>query len=368
MDRVRFTSLDVFRGLAICLMIVVNTQGAGADPYPVLIHADWFGFTAADIVFPSFLFATGNALALGNRKDMPESAFWLKTLRRIAIIFALGVFLYWFPFFEHTAQGWQGKPFADTRLMGVLQRIALCYGLTAIAARYLGVRALLVLSALLLFGYWAILMQFGPAGEQLTKAHNFGNVVDLAVLGKAHLYRWDDGFEPEGLLGTLPATVNVIWGYLAGLYIKKHTPSRYVVTRFIATGTVLIILALLWGTVFPIGKKLWTSSFVLLTVGIDLFVLAGLISLIDLGKIRFGTRFFEIFGKNPLIIYMVSELLAVILWMVPIGKTDAWTWVSTLFQSLTPGPLGALLCAIAFTLVCWLVAFGLDRGKIVIKV
>jgi len=368
MERVRFTSLDVFRGLAICLMIVVNTQGAGARPFPLLEHADWFGFTAADIVFPSFLFATGNAMAFGGR--LPESNFWAKTLRRTAVIFALGVFLYWFPFVQHDQTGWALKSFSDTRLMGVLQRIALCYGLTAIAARYLGVRGLIVLSLVLLFGYWGVLMQFGPAGEQLTKAHNIGNAIDLTILGKSHLYKWDDGFEPEGLLGTLPATVNVIWGYLAGLYIRKHTPSRFVAMRFLAAGVVLIVLALAWNTVFPIGKKLWTSSFVLLTVGIDLVVLTGLISLIDLaGKAKTAVRFFEIFGRNPLIIYLFSELLVVVLWMIPIGKTDSWTWIGTsVFQVLAPGAFGALLCAIAYTMVCWLVAWILDTRRIIIKV
>lgn len=368
MDRVRFTSLDVFRGLAICLMIVVNTQGAGAKPYPWLEHADWFGFTAADIVFPSFLFATGNALAFGAR--LPEGAFWIKTLRRTAIIFALGIFLYWFPFVQHTDAGWALKPFSDTRIPGVLQRIALCYCLTAIAARYLGLRGLISLSLLLLLGYWAILIQFGPAGEQLSKTHNIGNAIDLAVFGKSHLYRWDDGFEPEGLLGTLPACVNVMWGYLAGLYIRKHSPSRFVATRFLGAGIVLIILALAWNPVFPIGKKLWTSSFVLLTVGIDLLVLSGLISLVDLaGKGKSIVRVFEIFGRNPLIIYLFSELLIVLLWMIPVGQADSWTWVgTTIFQAVAPGPFGALLCALAYTFLCWLFAWLLDSRRIVIKV
>ncbi len=369
MERVRFTSLDVFRGLTIFLMIVVNTQGAGAAPFPILEHAEWFGFTAADIVFPSFLFATGNALAFGGRKDMPEGEFWLKTLRRTAIIFGLGVLLYWFPYVEHTAAGWAMKPFADTRLLGVLQRIALCYCFAAIAARYLGVRGLLALSAVLLLGYWAVLMQFGPAGLQLTKTGNFGNVVDLAVLGKSHIYMGDEGFEPEGILGTLPATVNVIFGYLAGLYIRKHTPSRFVMNRFIAAGVGLIVAALLWNMVFPIGKKLWTSSFVFLTVGVDLIVLAGLMAWIDLGKQKFGVRFFEIFGRNPLFIYLFAELFVSALWLIPVGGSDVWTWFGkSLVQPIIPGALGALVCGIAYTLVCWLVAWVLDKNKIVIKV
>src|SRR5262249_11141175 len=142
-------------------------------------------------------------------------------LRRTAIIFALGVLLYWFPFVQKTDAGqWVLKPFSDTRLLGVLQRIALCYAIAAIAARFLGPRGLVVLSLLLLGGYWALLLANAPPEAALTKTGNFGNVVDRAVLGRLHLYKWDEGFDPEGLLGTLPATVNVIAGYLTGRALK----------------------------------------------------------------------------------------------------------------------------------------------------
>lgn len=366
MERVRFTSLDVFRGLTICLMIVVNMQGEGA--YPFLGHADWFGFTAADIVFPSFLFAMGNALAFGGRKDMPAGDFWVKTLRRTVIIFALGYLLYWFPFFKLTDAGWVMKPIEETRIMGVLQRIALCYLIAAVAARYLGVRGLLALSAVLLLGYWGLLLASAPPELALTKTGNIGNLVDQVILGKSHLYPWDEGFEPEGLLGTLPAAVNVIFGYLAGLYIKKHTPGHFVMLRFIGAGVVLILAALAWGTVFPIGKKLWTSSFVLLTVGIDLIVLAGLIAWIDQAKQTFGVRFFEIFGKNPLIVYLFAELIAVTLWQFNVGDQAAIKWVSSSVQMVVPGAPGALLFAVLFMLFCWLFAWCLHRNRIVIKV
>ena len=140
--------------------------------------------------------------------------------------------------------------------------------------------------------------------------------------------------------------------------------------RFLTAGIILIVLALGWNTVLPVGKKLWTSSFVLLTVGIDLVVLTVLISLLDLaGRGRAVARFFEIFGRNPLIIYLFSELLVVVLWMIPIGKDDSWTWIGkSVFQAIAPGALGALLCAMAYALVCWLVAWILDTRRIIIKV
>ena len=369
MERPRFLSLDVFRGMSLCVMIIVNTPGAGAHPYPILDHADWFGFTLADIVFPSFLFAVGNAMAFGGTTT--EAEFWRKTVRRTAIILALGLLTYWFPFFRLTDHGWVYKPFSETRFLGVLQRIAFCYFITAIAARYLGVRGLLALSAALLLGYWGILLVGAPdAATALSKTGNIGNAVDLAVVGRAHMYHADAGFDPEGLLGTLPATVNVILGYLAGLYIRRAGANAQTVTRFLAVGTAFILAALLWSTVFPIGKKLWTSSFVLLTVGIDLIVLAGLIAWIDIAKRKFGIRFFEIFGRNPILLYAVAILLSMGMGYIQMGDAHGvWSWFGRhVMQALAPGPLGSLLTAILYMLLCWLVALWLYRRKVLLRI
>ncbi|MEO8301376.1 MAG: heparan-alpha-glucosaminide N-acetyltransferase domain-containing protein [Rhizomicrobium sp.] len=369
MERVRFRSLDVFRGMTICLMIIVNTPGAGSAPYPILDHADWFGFTAADIVFPSFLFAVGNAMAFGRSGQMAAAEFWRKTLWRTAIILALGILTYWFPFGHMTDQGWIMNSFSQTRLTGVLQRIALCYCFAAIAARYLDVRGLLALSAVLLFGYWALLLASAPTAEALTKTGNIGFAVDEFVFGQPHLYRRDHGFDPEGLLGTLPAIVNVIFGYLAGLYVRRQGASRPVAIRTLAAGTLLLVAALAWHPVFPIGKKLWTSSFVLLTAGIDLMVLAALVAWIDLGKRKFGMRFFEIFGRNPIFIYWVAMLLIMALRAIPAGGDNVWNWIGKgVMQPILPGPSGSLVCAMGFMLLCWLTAWALDRKNIIIKV
>jgi len=366
MEGARFRSLDVFRGMAICLMIIVNTPGAGSEPWPVLDHADWFGFTAADIVFPSFLFAVGNAMAFGSLKSMSESEFWRKTLRRTAIIAGLGILFHWFPFGHITEQGWVWRSFGETRLPGVLQRIALCYCFAAIAARYLNLRGLLALSAALLLGYWALLVITEPA---LTKLGNIGNTVDRFIFGVPHLYHRDHDFDPEGLPGTLPAIVNVIFGYLAGLYVRQHGASRLVATRYLLAGLVLFAAALAWSPFFPIGKKLWTSSFVFLTVGIDLIVVAGLIAWIDLGKHKFSVRFFEIFGRNPIFIYIFAIILDRAFKSVPVGDDSAWSWLGErIIQPILPGPPGSLLCAIGFMLLCWLMAWALDRRNIVIKV
>ncbi len=364
----RFASLDVFRGLAVALMIVVNTPGPGAPPFPWLIHAKWLGFTGADWVFPSFLFAVGCAMAFSFKTPMPHRQFALKVLRRTALIFLLGFLMYWYPFVHRVDGGWAVNPLADTRIMGVLQRIALCYGLAAFAVRYLSWRWLVALSAVLLLGYWAILAAYNPA-DPFSKLGNAGTRLDLLVLGQSHLYRRGGGFDPEGLLGTLPATVNVIAGYLAARYLTTAPDRRPALTRIAVTGLVLMAAALAWNPFFPIAKKLWTGSFVLLTVGSDLVILAGLAALLEGRPPNPASRFFEVFGRNPLVIYLFSELFVTTLQQVQVSPgVGLYDWVGeTLFQAAVPGPIGSLLCAIAYTLVCWLLGYILDRRGVVVK-
>jgi predicted acyltransferase len=365
----RFLSLDVFRGLAVCLMIVVNTAGDGADPYPILVHAKWFGFTAADWVFPSFLFAVGCSMAFAFQKPATNAEFAARVLRRAGLIFLLGFLMYWYPFVQKTDAGWALKPFADTRVMGVLQRIGLCYALAAFAVRYLGTRALLILCAALLIGYWDLLLAFGDPADPYSKLGNAGTRLDLAVLGQNHLYRRDGGFDPEGLLGTLPATVNVIAGYLIARYLQGAPDRRRVVLPIAVVGLVLALAGLAWGFWFPIAKKLWTSSFVVFTVGTDLVVLAGLVALLEDRPPNPATRFFQVFGRNPLAIYLFSELFVTTLRQIEVAPgQDLYNWISTaLFQAAVPGALGSLLCAIAYMLVCWFVGYGLDRRGIILR-
>ncbi len=364
----RFLSLDVFRGLAVALMIVVNTPGPGAHPYPWLLHAKWFGFTAADWVFPSFLFAVGCGMAFAFARPTSHGAFAVKVLRRSALIFLFGFAMYWYPFVHQVDGALSLIPFADTRVMGVLQRIALCYALAALAVRYLSVRRLVALSGLLLAGYWAILLTLGDPADPLSRLGNAGTHLDLLVLGQSHLYRRDGGFDPEGLLGTLPATVNVIAGYLAARYLTGAPDRRRTVISMALAGLVLGLAALAWNPWFPIAKKLWTSSFVLLTVGIDLVVLAVLAAAVEGRPPNPATRFFQVFGRNPLVIYLFSELFVTTLNLIKVAPdAGVYEWIGGLFQALAPGPPGSLLCAIAYTLVCWLLGYLLDRRGIVVK-
>lgn len=370
-NRTRFAALDVFRGLTIFLMILVNTSGPGAEAFPILVHARWIGFTAADLVFPTFLFVMGNAMAFALARPMPTAPYLLRLLRRSAIIFALGVLMYWFPFFRMGEHGASWIPFSETRIPGVLQRLALCYLVAGLLVRGLRPRALVATCAALLVGYWFLLVHFGLPGEAFSKTGNAGTLLDNALLPPAHLYRKDHGFDPEGLLGTLPATVNVLAGYLASLAVLRHKANvRRALAPMVGTGVALIAAGLAWAPWFPIAKKLWTGSFVLLTTGCDLVLLAALIWLYECRKVEWGKRFFLVLGRNPLAIYLFSELFVVALNLVRVpGYGGLYDWIGIAgFQALWPGAVGALLCALAYTLVCWALGWLLDRRGLILKV
>ncbi|KAB7767859.1 acyltransferase family protein [Xanthomonas maliensis] len=363
-SRTRFLSLDVLRGATILLMILVNTPGPGAPSYAQLTHAHWFGLTLADLVFPTFLFVTGNALAFAP-PITEESVFLRRVGKRSALIFLCGVLMYWYPFVQQVDGDWVFKPFAQTRLLGVLQRIALCYLLAALAVRYLPTRLLPWLALALPLAYWAILWIFGPPGQPLDKLGNAGTRLDLWLLGPAHLYRKDGGFDPEGLLGTLPATANVLAGYLAGVWLRHAGKTARAAGWMLACGALLVVCALLWAPLFPIAKKLWTGPFVLLTVGLDLLLLAALVVWLEVRGHRAGTGVFTVLGKNPLAIYLFSELLVVTLQLVRVAPGQGlYDWIGVnLFQRLAPGAFGSLLCAVAYTAVCWLLAWWMDRRR-----
>ncbi len=371
--KTRFLSLDVFRGLTICLMILVNTPGTGAPFYPYLVHASWFGFTLADLVFPSFLFAVGNAMSfsMGKLQDGPVSTFWEKVLKRTAIIFLLGFLMYWFPFFTFGEDGLAWLPLSETRIMGVLQRIALCYFFAAVLIKYVPTKALFIISGGILLAYWGILYAFGEPGGVLDMATNAASKFDLAVLGLGHIYKKDAiPFDPEGLLSTLPAIVNVIAGYLAGRHIRQNGKNIETVALLLIAGFLIVALAEWWGLIFPVSKKLWTSPFALLTIGLDLSILAILIYGVEWKSITTGTRFFDIFGKNPLIIYLFSELFFITLRLIPVSNEhDAFEWISeVIFQAIFPGSFGAFMTGIVFMLLCWLLGWYMNKKRMYVKI
>ncbi|MEM8908663.1 MAG: heparan-alpha-glucosaminide N-acetyltransferase domain-containing protein, partial [Bacteroidota bacterium] len=280
----RFAPLDIYRGLTICLMIVVNTTGDWSQTFGPLLHAPWHGFTPTDWVFPSFLFAVGTSFAFVKTRwaDKPLGAVFSKILKRTLIIFVLGYLLSWFPFIKWTANGeWIFKPLATTRIMGVLQRIALCYFLGALLIYYFSKRRLLWAAAVLLLGYWGLLYFFGD----YTLENNFARTLDRWLLGDAHLYRGEGiPFDPEGLLSTLPAMVNVIGGYLTGIYLIESKINYEKLAKLLMVGILLLVGAYVWDLAFPINKKIWTSSYVLLTTGISILVLSLIIYTMEFVK------------------------------------------------------------------------------------
>jgi predicted acyltransferase len=365
----RFTALDVFRGITVFLMILVNTAGPGAPAYPQLVHAEWIGFTLADAIFPSFLFAMGNAMSFAMRNPLPARPYLARLLRRGSIIFVLGFLMYWFPFVAEGDDGWAPIPFALTRVPGVLQRIALCYVAAGLLVRWLSVRQILMACAALLLGYWAMLLFLSAPGMAYDKFGTIGTQLDLWLLGPGHLYKKDGGFDPEGLLGTLPAIVNVLAGYLAGRAVQREAVLSRTVRLMTVIGAALIVAGLAWSPWFPIAKKLWTGSYVLVTTGIDCIALAGVIALVEIAGIRRGTRFFLILGRNPLAIYLFSELFITAINLIPAGGDHGlYGWVGIeVLQRVAPGALGSLLCAFAYTMLCWAVGWWMDRKGLVLK-
>jgi predicted acyltransferase len=361
----RYLSLDVFRGLTIAGMILVNTPGNDAFTYAPLHHARWHGFTPTDLVFPSFLFIVGVAMRFSFKAYQYELTPTLraKILRRTALIFGIGYLVHTFPYYDFHL--------AHLRVLGVLQRIALCYLGASLLALLLSRRQLLLVSAGILVGYWLLLAAFGDYELTTNAVRRF----DLWLMGPNHLYHGEGlAFDPEGWLSTLPALVTVLLGYLTGQAIQQADDKDKLIVQMVLWGVVLTVAALVWNVVFPINKKLWTSPYVLLSAGIDLLILPVLIWAIDGKGWRGWTLFFVVFGANSIVAYALSEVLAVLLWHIPVTEangfpTHLYPWLYWhIFQPVFGHYPGSLAFAVTFVLVCWVVCYGLYRRKIFLKV
>jgi predicted acyltransferase len=364
----RYLSLDVFRGMDVALMIVVNSLGSYSNTYTPLLHADWNGFTLTDFVFPTFLFAVGNAMSFSQAKyeAQGESAFLKKIIIRTVVIFLLGYLMYWFPFVRHNDAGWYFKEIGTTRIFGVLQRIALCYFFASLIIHYFKIKGALIFSLCALVAYRFLLSAFGDMSLE-------GNAVvrlDTWLVGTSHLYKGEGvPFDPEGLLSTLPAIVNVIAGYAAGLYLQRNGKNYETIAKLLMVGVVLVLGAIWWDLLFPINKKLWTSSYVLLTVGIELLVLSILVFIIEIAGKKNWTYFFEVFGRNTLFIYLLSEIWVLSMFYIPVGDVSLYRWLYVnLFKSWAGNYNGSPLFALWIMLTCWLVGYWMDKKKIYVKV
>jgi predicted acyltransferase len=364
----RFLAIDVMRGLTLALMIVVNLQIGEGKSYAQLLHAQWDGLTLTDLVFPTFMFVVGASLSftLEKYQSLGDAALLRKVLTRTALIFLCGYLLYWFPFFRVDATGHLApRPISHTRIFGVLQRIALGYGAAALIVHYGKRTGAIAFGVAALLGYWWLMHAFGD----YSLAGNAEIKLDKVVLGEAHMYHGEGvAFDPEGILSTLPAIVNVLAGYLAGRFVRDRGANGRTTAWLLLAGAVCVLLALAWNTVFPINKKLWTSSYVLCTVGIDCGVLAALLYLVPQEQKRGWTYFFEVFGRNTLVIYLLSEAAEKVLHIVRIGPQSALDWVYAAgFAPWAGDKAGSLLYSVAYMLCCWAVAYVMDRKRLYIK-
>lgn len=372
-QQARYLALDVFRGMTICFMIIVNCPGSWEHVYGPLLHADWHGFTVTDLVFPSFLFAVGNAMAFVMHKyeNQGPSVFWTKILKRTFIIFLLGFLMSWFPFFrEAEGGGLELKSLANARIPGVLQRIALCYFFASIILHFGSKRFALWFSVIALFSYWALSYFFGDPSDPYSLTGNAGLKLDLFLFGEDHLYHGEGiAFDPEGVLSTLPSTVNVIAGFFAGDYLRRNGNSYEGIAKLMIAGAMLILGAFIWDLAFPINKKIWTSSFSLLTIGLDLLILSILIYVIELYNQRKWTYFFVVFGRNPLFIYLLADVLITTMGMIPVGDTSLQQWFyRSVFGSFAGPIFASFLFAVSFMLLNWIIGYFMDKRRIYIKV
>lgn len=288
----RFYSLDIFRGATVALMILVNNPGSWSHIYGPLKHAPWHGCTPTDLVFPFFLFAVGNAMAfvMPRLEQKGTGGFLKKVITRTLLIFGIGLFLHWSPFVrwnesELVFKQWQESETSGIRIPGVLQRIALCYFFASLIVYFFKIRGALITSFILLQLYWLFCLLYGAPGDPFSLEGYFGTQVDKDVLGVAHMYKGEGvPFDPEGITSTMPAIVQVIFGYFVGFYIQQKGKSYEMLSNLFVGGCILIFTGFIWDTVFPINKKIWTSSYVLYTTGLAILVLGILIYLVELRK------------------------------------------------------------------------------------
>lgn len=368
----RLLSLDVFRGITVALMILVNNAGDGAVSYSQLRHSVWNGCTLTDLVFPAFLFIVGASIVLALRtrlaRGASRSSILLQVLRRSFLIFAIGLLLNALPNFQ----------FGDLRYYGVLQRIALCYAISSVFYLGGGVVASAAAAAFAILGYWLLLTHvpvpgFGMPGVSfpvLDPVRNLPAWLDRWLLPPAHLYH-HTFYDPEGLLSTISAVATTLFGILAASWLQTSGSVRRKCGGLLAAGGVLIGCGLGWSYSLPLNKRLWTSSYALYTAGICMVVWALLYWCIDGPmQMRRGLTFSRAFGTNALTAYILSEVLAVLLACLPApGAKNLQVFLYHLLpQQLGPPPFVSMVYSILYTGVCLAPVYWLYRRKIFLKI
>lgn len=363
----RFIALDAFRGITIALMILVNTPGDWGNVYGPFLHASWHGWTPTDLVFPFFLFIVGSAgyFAMSKLNFEPSADAVRKVIKRTILMFVIGFGLNLYNFLLLDQE--------SIRIMGVLQRIALCYCAASLMILYLSEKQLYIASALILAGYWLILWALGN-NDPFSFEGNIIGPIDRAILGDAQMWKVNGvAFDPEGLLSTIPAIINVLFGFEATKRLSKISDFNIAVNQLVLWGLALVGVGYFVSLGFPINKNLWSSSYVLLTSGLALLVLASFVWLIDLkGKMAIA-RPWQVYGTNPLFIYCLSWIWATTYWAVPMTGVDGeptflYTYLWQLLLPIFDEKLASLVYAVAHVFLFWVISNELFKRKIFIKI
>ena len=356
----RYLALDAFRGITIALMILVNTPGTWSHVYAPLLHADWHGATPTDLVFPFFLFIIGSAMFFSFKKSnfaaTPEQ--FARIIKRGFIMFFIGFMLNVIPF---------NTPVETWRFMGVLQRIGIAYAIAASLVLLLNRRGVFIVSAIILLAYWGLLLSVGEAG--LTIEGNIIRQFDLATLGANHMYNMRGvSFDPEGLLSTIPAVVNMLLGFELTRYLTSIKDKNSSVVKLILIGGLAIGFGALWSLVLPINKALWTSSYVIYTTGFACLLLAAFVWLIDIKGQEKLVSPLLVYGTNPLFVYVLSFLFVTVYLNISVGDSSLYRWLYEQFKLIAEPTLASFLFAFFHVALFWFVSLKLYQRKIFIKI
>ena len=398
--RERLLSLDVFRGLTVAGMLLVNDPGSWGSIYPPLEHAPWNGWTPTDLIFPFFLFIAGitTYLSLSSRRARgdDERAIRAQIIRRGALIFLFGFLVNGFPYFtwsdvagvaDPTLLQRMGDRLLHWRFLGVLQRIGIAYMVAALLTQRTTLRQQIAIIATLLLGYWVVMTVLPVPGEGTIGALLLNDpkrtmaawtdrvVLDWSRWGMGN-HLWVSGvtWDPEGILSTVPAICTAMLGNLAGRWIAERRPLTERLAGMSAVGSIAMMFGLMWHWVFPINKSLWTSSYVVFTAGMAALSLATIMWIVDFQKVRGWTKPFVIYGVNPIIAFIGSGVMARLIYSII--KVDsggrriplqAWLY-QTFFASWLSPVNASLAFALAFVLFWYGILYLLYRRNIILKV
>ena len=387
----RLLALDILRGITIAGMILVNNPGSWGNIYAPLRHASWHGLTPTDLVFPFFMFIMGVSTYFSLKKfDFKFSGkAVVKILVRTLVIFFIGWFLAWFSL---TLRGLiaNGQSvyeamftnFGSLRFLGVLPRLAICYGCGSIIALLCQGRQRYVATIVVVFlVIYTVLLLIAHGLE--FDSNNIIAVVDRAVLGESHMYADTiDGitlkFDPEGFLSTLPSIAHMMIGFLIGgmiLHVKDNTLR---INNLFITGAILTFVGFLLAYGLPINKKIWSPTFVMTTCGLACSLLGLLIWIIDIKGYKKWCRFFEAFGINPLFMFVLGSLVSTLIGLIRIpysgsqsGMISIKSWIYDIFLKETchfDATFASLVFALSFVVFIWIFGYILYKNKIYIKI